>query len=86
MSRETRGSPFEPVKTCRLRPLRVCRILGGSRSGRSPHPGDPHEADRIEMALNCGEELIRRKREYGTELGMFMLSLLVDGVWTYGAL
>lgn len=28
------------------------------------------EADKIEMALNYAEELIRKKREYGTELGM----------------
>lgn len=31
------------------------------------------EADRIEMAINIGEELIRRKRDYGTELGKFDL-------------
>ncbi len=30
---------------------------------------DPHHADKIEMALSCAEELIRRKRNYGTELG-----------------
>jgi telomere length regulation protein len=30
---------------------------------------EDQEADRIEMALNCGEELIRRKRNYGRELG-----------------
>ncbi|KAF4603911.1 telomere binding protein [Pleurotus pulmonarius] len=29
---------------------------------------DPHHADKIEMALSCAEELIRRKRNYGTEL------------------
>ncbi|KDQ33574.1 hypothetical protein PLEOSDRAFT_48191 [Pleurotus ostreatus PC15] len=29
---------------------------------------DPHHADKIEMALNCAEELIRRKRNYGIEL------------------
>ena len=27
------------------------------------------EPDKIEMALSCGEELIRRKRNFGTELG-----------------
>jgi telomere length regulation protein len=27
------------------------------------------EPDKIEMALNCGEELIRRKRNFGMELG-----------------
>lgn len=28
-----------------------------------------NEPDKVEMALNCGEELIRRKRNFGTELG-----------------
>ena len=28
-----------------------------------------NEPDKIEMALNCGEELIRRKRNFGMELG-----------------
>lgn len=37
----------------------------GSKLGSN----EPHEADKIEMALNCGEELIRKKRDYGTELG-----------------
>lgn len=32
---------------------------------------EPHEADKIEMALTVAEELIRKKRGYGTELGMF---------------
>ena len=31
---------------------------------------EPHEADRIEMALNVAEELVRKKRVYGTELGI----------------
>ena len=31
---------------------------------------EPHEADRVEMALNVAEELVRKKRVYGTELGM----------------
>lgn len=31
-------------------------------------PDDPHDADKIEMALNCAEELIRKKKDYGTEL------------------
>lgn len=30
---------------------------------------EPQEADKIEMALDCGEELIRKRKEYGTELG-----------------
>ncbi|KAF8964663.1 telomere length regulation protein-domain-containing protein [Flammula alnicola] len=37
---------------------------GGAKVG----PDDPHEADRIEMALNSAEELIRKKKGYGTEL------------------
>ncbi len=35
-------------------------------------PDEPHEVDRVEMALNVAEELIRRKRAYGTELGMIV--------------
>jgi telomere length regulation protein len=47
---------------------------GGSKTG----PDDPHEADRIEMALNCAEELVRRKKGYGSELGKGFL-FLFDG-------
>ena len=42
---------------------------------------DPHEADRVEMALNCAEELIRRKRAFGTELSArlyFIASPIAD--------
>ena len=35
----------------------------------SAKPDDADQADRMEVALNCAEELIRRKREYGLELG-----------------
>lgn len=42
----------------------LLRSTGGAKSS-----DDPHEADKIEMALNCAEELIRKKRGYGTELG-----------------
>ena len=31
------------------------------------------EPDKIEMALNCGEELIRRKRNFGLELGRWFI-------------
>jgi len=31
--------------------------------------GENNEPDKIEMALGCGEELIRRKRNFGMELG-----------------
>jgi hypothetical protein len=44
-------------------------------SGGKTSSDDPHEADKIEMGLNCAEELIRKKRDYGTELGMFTLSV-----------
>jgi telomere length regulation protein len=33
--------------------------------------GENEEPQKIEMALGCGEELIRRKRAFGSELGMF---------------
>lgn len=35
----------------------------------SKKPDDPQNADRIEMALNCAEDLIRRKQGFGSELG-----------------
>ena len=38
-------------------------------TGAKINANDPHEADKIEMALNTAEELIRKKRGYGTELG-----------------
>lgn len=38
-------------------------------SGVGSSEGD-QEADKIEVAINTGEELIRRKCDYGTELGM----------------
>ncbi|KAF8061522.1 telomere length regulation protein-domain-containing protein [Lyophyllum atratum] len=41
----------------------LLRNTGGTKAN-----DDPHEADKIEMALNWAEELIRRKRGYGTEL------------------
>lgn len=34
-----------------------------------------NEPDKIEMALNCGEELIRRKRNFGMELGRCRVSI-----------
>ncbi|RDB24234.1 DNA replication checkpoint protein tel2 [Hypsizygus marmoreus] len=41
----------------------LLRSTGGQKSSE-----DPHDADRVEMALNCAEELIRKKKGYGTEL------------------
>ena len=49
-------------------------------TGQKAKSDEPHEADKIEMALSCAEELIRRKRDYGTELGMhciFVLDIVV---------
>lgn len=45
--------------------------LGDLIRGTGPKLGsdEPQEADKIEMALDCGEELIRKKKGYGTELG-----------------
>ncbi|KAF5358532.1 hypothetical protein D9756_001830 [Leucocoprinus leucothites] len=37
---------------------------------------EPHEADKIEMALNVGEELIRKKKDYGTELAENAVNLV----------
>ena len=51
--------------------------LGDLIRGTGPKLGkdEPHECDKIEMALKYGEELIRKKRDYGTELGQRFLSL-----------
>jgi len=38
-------------------------------TGGKTSSDQPHEADMLAMALNCAEELIRKKRDYGTELG-----------------
>jgi len=48
--------------------LQLSELLRGGAGKQGPE--DPHEADRIAMALDMGEELIRRKRGFGTELGM----------------
>ena len=45
-------------------------------TGPKVSANDPHEADKIEMALNTAEELIRKKRGYGTELGKIYPMLL----------
>jgi len=52
------------------RPMYLVQLAELLRGGTSKQgPDDPHEADRIAMALDMGEELIRRKKDYGTELG-----------------
>ena len=49
-------------------------LLRGQPGMQTQKPDEPHEADRIEMAVNVAEELIRRKRDYGTELGAAITS------------
>ncbi|KAF9451205.1 hypothetical protein P691DRAFT_663711 [Macrolepiota fuliginosa MF-IS2] len=52
-----------------LRPVYLAQLGDLIRGTGQKLGGDePQEVDKIEMALNCGEELIRKKREYGTEL------------------
>lgn len=46
----------------------LVRGTGGLKKG-----DEEQEADRIEMALSCAEDLIRRKRAYGMELGMYYI-------------
>ncbi|KXN87756.1 DNA replication checkpoint protein tel2 [Leucoagaricus sp. SymC.cos] len=45
-------------------------------TGKKLGADEPHEADKVEMALNCGEELIRKKRDYGTELAENAVNLV----------
>lgn len=52
-----------PVYLAQLGEL-VRSTTAGLKSGENMEP------QKIEMALGCGEELIRRKRSFGTELGM----------------
>jgi len=49
-------------------------LLRGQPGMQAQKPDEPHEADRVGMALNVAEELIRRKRAYGTELGMIVMT------------
>lgn len=53
------------------RPVYLAQLGELVRSSGVRSSEEDHEADKIEMAINIGEELIRRKRDYGTELGMF---------------
>lgn len=45
------------------------------RNARMKPGEESQEADKIEMALNVAEELIRKKRDYGSELGGFGMAL-----------
>jgi len=48
-------------------------LVRGTNVGLKSAEND--EPDKIEMALNCGEELIRRKRNFGMELGRYRIHL-----------
>lgn len=68
---------FEKDPTLRVgvkkipRPVYLAQLgeLVRNTSGAKPSELD-QEADKLEMALECGEELVRRKKGYGVELGM----------------
>src|ERR1700722_502864 len=52
------------------RPVYLTQLGEMVRSTAGPQQNDAtQEADKMEMALNCAEALIRRRRDYGTELG-----------------
>lgn len=50
------------------RPVYLAQLGDMVRSARVKPGEESQEADKIEMALNVAEELIRKKRDYGTEL------------------
>ncbi|KAF6764869.1 telomeric DNA binding protein [Ephemerocybe angulata] len=50
------------------RPVYLKQLGDLLKGGKKTSTEDAHEADRIEMALNTAEELIRKKKDYGTEL------------------
>ncbi|KAJ3495032.1 hypothetical protein NLJ89_g10692 [Agrocybe chaxingu] len=52
------------------RPVYLAQLGDLLRAPPKQGTREPHEADKIEMALNCAEELVRKKSGYGTELGM----------------
>lgn len=51
------------------RPVYLAQLGELVRNSGSGSSEETQEADKIEMAMNVGEELIRRKHDYGTELG-----------------
>lgn len=52
-----------------LRPVYLAQLGELVRNSGAGPSEENQEADKIEMAIKFGEELIRRKRDYGTELG-----------------
>jgi telomere length regulation protein len=51
-----------------IRPVYLAQLGEMVRNARVKPGEESQEADQIEMALNVAEELIRKKRDYGTEL------------------
>lgn len=70
------AKPPRPVYLTQLGEL--LRSTGGAQSN-----DQPHDADKIEMALNSAAELIRKKRNYGTELGGFSISTYMTQLTKY---
>lgn len=71
---------IEKDPTLRVTESKVARPVYLAQLGEMVRPtsgvkanGDEDEPKRIEVALDVAEELIRRKRDYGTELGMTYL-------------
>jgi telomere length regulation protein len=58
-----------------IRPVYLAQLGEMVRNARVKPGEESQEADQIEMALNVAEELIRKKRDYGTELGGFGIAL-----------
>ncbi|CAA7267613.1 unnamed protein product [Cyclocybe aegerita] len=50
------------------RPVYLAQLGDLLRAPPKQGTKEPHEADKIEMALNCAEELVRKKSGYGSEL------------------
>ena len=63
--RVTQSKVARPVYLAQLGEL--IRPTGGVQAN-----GDEDEPKKIEVALDVAEELIRRKKDYGTELGMYV--------------
>lgn len=57
------------------RPVYLAQLGEMVRNARMKPGEESQEADKIEMALNVAEELIRKKRDYGSELGGFGMAL-----------
>ncbi|EAU88142.1 telomeric DNA binding protein [Coprinopsis cinerea okayama7 len=59
------------------RPVYLKQLGDMLRGGvKQSSPDDPQEVDRLEMGLNCAEELIRKKASYGTELAENAVNLV----------